>query len=78
MFASSAIVGSMMPFDVLQFRLPRSRSVARTRDGTRAGIRREHQKVPGHGLGVKLVNLTSLQDGQSVQDIGRLEVQFFL
>ena len=36
------------------------------------------ESVSGHGLVVKLVNLTSLSDGQSVQDIGRLEVQFFL
>ena len=29
------------------------------------------ESVPQHGLVVKLVNLTSLKDGQRVQDFGR-------
>ena len=69
MFASSAIVGSVMP---VMF------SISAHHDHEVWLEPETEESVPGHGLVVKLVNLTSLSDGQRAQDIGRLEVQFFL
>ena len=72
MFANSAIVGSVMP---VMF------SISAHHDHEvwlepETGLVQE--SAPGHGLVVKLVNLTSLQDGKRVQDFGRPEVQLFL
>ena len=72
MFASSAIVGSVM--SVMFFNSAHHDHEVWLEPET--GLVQE--SVSGHGLVVKLVNLTSLSDGQRVQDIGRLEVQFFL